>query len=341
MLRFKFYRSTNFKQMDTFTTNQSFSENMHIPQRDIDTAEAAKPALSSLHKVLSDTTSPKKLIRNALIPVFWHLVGRPSPPPGRQGQALSRPMIPSQLKDLLGYVSEDFTALAHIQRNGNRSPQAWTEWRASMGRFNLDDEFKLSEWIEVIDAFTKLGWNSPTKLALVSPTQLRTAFECHSKGTAAIQLWTAATLLFADLSSASFLVPKGASENAEKFLRRLKSAQLCPNSACSNIKTALNKSKIRKLPINFDQLGPAAKLKMLQRSNLPLYKANRFFRTASQSVALTGIHRCFESFASGIRRYYSFCELKGTPLPSAGTGERRAERDLQTRPMLFQLRGDT
>lgn len=87
--------------------------------------------------------------------------------------------------------------------------------------------------------------------------------EGHSKKVAAIQLWTAATLLFADLSSASFLVLKGASENAEKFPQRLKSDQLCSKAVRSDVKTALYKSKISKLPIKFEQLGPAAKLEAL------------------------------------------------------------------------------
>ena len=316
ILRFKFYSSTNFKQMNTFTTNQSFSENMHIPQRDVATAEEANLALSSLQKVLSDTTPPKKLIRNALIPVFSI----------RWGAQVIRRVTRDRLCRVLCSLrnskldSDTYRKISLLRHTSSETetdfPQAWTEWRATIERFNLDDEFKISEWIEVIDTFAKLGWDPPTKLALVSPTQLRTALEGHSKGTAAIQLWTDAVLLFADLSSASFIVLNGASENAEKFLHRLKSDQLCANAARSDIKTALSKSKISKLPINFDQLGPSAKLKILLRANLPLYKVDRFFRTASQSVASTGIQRCFESFASGIRCYYSFCEIKGTPPPS-------------------------
>ena len=76
-------------------------------------------------------------------------------------------------------------------------------------RFNLDDEMKLSEWTEVIDTFVKLGWGAPQKLALIPATQLRPALEGHPKAFPASQLWTASTLLFAELSSASFHVLKG------------------------------------------------------------------------------------------------------------------------------------
>ena len=177
-------------------------------------------------------------------------------------------------------------------------------WRAAIESFNLDDEHKLSDWVAVIDAFAKLGWGSPSNLALVSSTQLRTAIEWHAKGLAASQLWTADTLLFEDLSPASFLALKGASGNDEKLIRRLKNARLCSNAARADVKTSLNESKINNnLPNDFDKMGPEAKLNTLRKANLPLYKVNRFFRTSAQSIALTGIQRAFPGFASGIRCY--------------------------------------
>ena len=146
---------------------------MHIPQRDIATAEAAKLALSSLQKVLPDTTSPEKLIRNALIPVF-----------GIRRDALAFRRV---TMDRLGRVlcslrnskldSETYRGISPPRTTASEteteSPQAWADWRAAIERFNLDDEFKLTEWIEAIDTFKKLGWGSPSKMALVSATQLR------------------------------------------------------------------------------------------------------------------------------------------------------------------------
>ena len=85
---------------------------------------------------------------------------------------------------------------------------------------------QLSAWVEVIDTLIKLGWGSPQKLALVPSIHLRLALEGQNKALQASQLWAAPALLFADLSSAPFLVLKGASDNAEKFPHRLKSAKL-------------------------------------------------------------------------------------------------------------------
>ena len=286
---------------------------MNIPQRDIATAEAAKLVLRSLDNTLKDTKAPMKLIQAALIPVFgirWNAQVIRRITRERLCNILSR--LRNSKLDPLTY--RRVSLLWHTASETlSDFPTAWEPWRTTIERFNLDDEMQLKDWIEVIDTFVKLGWGSPQKLSLIPATQLRPAVEWHPKALQATQLWTASTLLFADLSSASFHVLKGASENAEKFLQRVKSTTLCSKASRSDVKAALNRSKISKLPVNFDKLGPSAKLKVLRKANLPQYKVNRFFRTASQSIALTGIQRCFKSFASGIRCYFSFCELRGNP----------------------------
>ena len=286
---------------------------MNIPQRDIATAEAAKLVLSSLQRVLSDTKAPRKLTQSDLIPVFGI----------RWGAQVIRRITSARLCNILCSLRNSkldpltYRLVSLLWQTASETvsgfPTDWPPWRVTIERFNLDDVLKLSDWVEIVDNFAKLGWDSPQKLALVSSNMIRLALEGFHKATFALQLWTASALLFADLSSASFLILKGAAENAEKFLDRLKSAKLCSGAARSDVKSALNRSKISKIPINFDKLGPMGKIKSLKKAQLPQFKLNRFFRTASQSVALTGIHRCFKSFASCARCYYAFCELRGTP----------------------------
>ena len=43
---------------------------MHIPQREVATAEAAKLVVSRLQTVLADLSSPKKMIVDAALPIF-------------------------------------------------------------------------------------------------------------------------------------------------------------------------------------------------------------------------------------------------------------------------------
>ena len=192
-------------------------------------------------------------------------------------------------------------------------PAARARWRETIECFNLDDEFKLSERVDVIGNFAKIGWGAQSKLPLISPTQLRAALEGHRKSTAATQLWAAATLLFADLSPASFLVLNGDTGNAEKVPHRLNNAALRNNADRSDAEKAIGKPKPSNPPKDFNKLGPSGKLNALLESQIPQYVVNRFFRTASQSIDSDAIRRCLTSFASGIRRYYIFRELRGTP----------------------------
>ena len=243
---------------------------MHIPQRDIDTSEEAKLFMANLQKVLADATSPKKLIREALIPAFgirWDAQVIRSVEGGRL-RRITRSLRNSKL-DALTY-----RMVSHLLKSdsetGTDFPEAWTEWRATIERFNFDDEFKLSEWIDVIGAFSKLGWDSPSKLALATPTQLRLAMEVYRNSTAALQLWTSAALLSAGLSSASFLILNGGSGNAEKFPHRINSDTFRNNAARSDVKMALGRSKIHKLPKDFDKMGHSPKLQTLRKDQSPI-----------------------------------------------------------------------
>ena len=46
---------------------------------------------------------------------------------------------------------------------------------------------------------------------------------------------------------------------------------------------------------------------------MPQFEIGRFFRPTSQAIATAGIRKCFSSFASGIRCYFRFCELRRNP----------------------------
>ena len=78
----------------------------------------------------------------------------------------------------------------------------------------------------MIDALIKKGWNSPQKLALVHTSLFQAALEGSPHRELATQLWTATVLLFADLSSASFLLLKGVSADAERLITALRMARL-------------------------------------------------------------------------------------------------------------------
>ena len=74
------------------------------------------------------------------------------------------------------------------------------------------------------------------------------------------------------------------------------------------------------MPKSFSPLGQDAKLAHLRTESVNKLKGRCFFRVASQRAALTGARYCFGSFASAIRRYFSFRELRrAPPFPATAT----------------------
>ena len=71
-----------------------------------------------------------------------------------------------------------------------------------------------------------------------------------------------------------------------------------------------------RLPKSFPELGPASKLNKMRLASVNQPKIVRFFRPASQRRALIGAGAFFGGFASALRCYCSFCELRNaTPFP--------------------------
>ena len=172
----------------------------------------------------------------------------------------------------------------------------------------------IKDWVGEIGAFANLGWDTPIKIAQISFDTLSARIPDGPSKLFAIELWEDATLSFADTPSAAILTLHGASDDAEKLIARQRRASLCRRAITSDIKTAANENCPR---ANFSKLGPDAKLKVLKKANLPQCTLNRFPHTTSHGIALAGIRRCFDSFASAIRCYYSFCELRSCiPFPA-------------------------
>ena len=165
-------------------------------------------------------------------------------------------------------------------------PHIWEACRVAIGRFNLDDGRKPQARVGVVDAFAKYGWGAPEKLATVHATQLEATLANTSIREAANQLWTARVILFADLSSAYFLLLKGGSRDAAKLIIQLRPAPARFKAVHPDTKYALMRLEFKQ---EFDMLGPSAKLQRLRAAHLPQFRLNRYFRTASQDLALRGI----------------------------------------------------
>ena len=189
-------------------------------------------------------------------------------------------------------------------------PASWGERRDLVEKINLGDITPLSEWAGVIAGLIKIGWASPTKLATASPELISAALPDGQEKLLSLQLWKASTLIWTASSSSAWAKVNYITDTSDQLIARMKKAPLCRSAASDEVKLSFSTEPTKK---SFPKMVPTAKLRTLSNANLEQFQMGRFFRTAAQDLALTGIHRTFPSFASGIRRYYKFCELKGCP----------------------------
>ena len=152
-------------------------------------------------------------------------------------------------------------------------PASRGEWRALIGKFNLDDAAPLSDWAGVIAAVTKLGRASLVKLAQASADQISAGLPDGPTRFLALQLRRAASLVWTDSPSAPHLKIYGETEDAGDFIARLKRASLRRRAVTNAIKMSINKKSPKK---DFLKMGPSAKLHTLREDSMPKFKLGRF-----------------------------------------------------------------
>ena len=150
-------------------------------------------------------------------------------------------------------------------------------------------------------------------MALATHSQLSTLGADFSPQSQLDVAWRATALAFSGPPSSAAPRLEGASQCAETFLRTIKAVGLKSPHAARRV--ALSCERLR-LPRVFSKMGPSAKLKILRKAGTPLSTVNSFFRSASQLNTLRGVRLCYSSFASAVRLYFSFCEIKSIrPFP--------------------------
>ena len=229
---------------------------MFIPQRDLATSQAANIVLTALVRTLADVSSPKKEIIKAVLPIFgirWNAtvirrVGKEKLRKILWSLRNSKLDLGSYLKVRALWLSADVDEAIF--------PQRWEPWLTVIERFNLDSDYQLSSWVPVIDTFEKRGWNTPNKLALINHALLQAALADYPQREQALQLWTATVLLFPDLSPASYLILLGASSDAEKLTRKLRTAPLRIKAVIKDTNRGIPELRLSK---NSPPAGPGCK----------------------------------------------------------------------------------
>ena len=286
---------------------------MEIPHRELATAAAASLVLTNLKRQLNDLAAPSHKLEAAIFPVFGI----------RWDRSVIRKIGSKMLTELLCSLRNSKLSASSYNRvrdlwvsaltNDSSFPPAWEPWRSLIERFNLDDETTWDTWFQVVDDMVKRGWVTPSHLAVIDHQTLSATSSSKPLFEKYFLLWKAAALVYSNATSGAHLVLLGASTNAETLLHRLKATSLVDSAVRNDVNEAL--SKIR-LPKEFENLGPTAKLDKLRKASVNKTKIRTFFRTASQAHSLIGVRFCFRSFSSAIRCYFSFCELRDTtPFP--------------------------
>ena len=236
---------------------------MDIPYRELATANAAKLVVPNLLAKLHCSTTPQKEINEAVIPLFGI----------RWGLAVFRRVGARKLRHVLwclrnSKLSEtDYNRVGQLWKTAvadtGSFPDAWGSWRTLIGRFNLDDEVPLHDWVVTIDTCIKLGWSEPAKLSLVDPHTVQTETLSHRLPLPAIHLWEASALVFSENSGGSIPALKGASADAESLPIRLKAVSLADSAVRKDVAKSIKKTA---LPKNFFRFGPNGQTSQITRS---------------------------------------------------------------------------
>ena len=288
---------------------------MDIAHRVIATAEAADLVAKSLGRTASQRDVSASQLFHAIIPAFgirWssdatRRIGSSRINPSRQ--QLRNANLPLDRYNRLTALWKD-----SVSNDPRCCPKQWESWRSLIERFELDDVDNLSAWIPVV------RWRIDQKLPDPPPPGDRFpvatqyvdrwgngGFECEKTVAGGSHRFRGP--------------PSGALESmmltrpdADSLIKAIVGADFASCGAARLVTAACHRLKVRK---TFLPLGPAAKMKRPRKNHASLKTMNSFLRKPSHHIALTGVRKALPSFASGVRSYFSFCEIKGVyPFPA-------------------------
>ena len=192
---------------------------MEIPQREIATSAAGRLVRSNPQRVSADTSSPKKEIALSATPIFGI----------RWGAQVIRRVAADRLREIIRPIRNSNLGNANYQRgralwtaahiNGPNFPSSWGDWRALIGKSNLDSAKPLKDWVEAIGNLTKMGRAEPLKIAQISSEVLMDSPPDGLDKLTAMRLWEAASFSATDTPSASIFMLNGVSGDAEKIIK--------------------------------------------------------------------------------------------------------------------------
>ena len=293
---------------------------MDPPDRASATAAAANLVLASLHRVVRDAQASERALSAAILPVFgirWSVevirrIGSTQVAGSRYINNLLLLLRNSKLK------IADYNRVSQLWVNAffndpTSFPDSWESWRSLIERFDLDDILSLRDWTPVVQWCVNQGIREPDHLASLCRPQLDNLSTGEDFADRLVQLWRSAVLTFSTTATGTSNAVRFQSESVESLLNLIKGASLSTSGAAQRVTLACQRLNVDQ---GFFKLAPSQKMKLLRAKSVPQKTLNTFFKRQSQLIALTGVRKVFPSFASGIRSYFAFCELRAVrPFP--------------------------
>ena len=281
---------------------------MEIPNRAIATAEAADIVVTRLEKAAAYSQVSVRELSRAIIPVFGI----------RWSADVVRRIGSRRINPLLQKLRNSELPLPHYNRLASlwkdahfddvtAFPPKWENWRTLIERFALDEVANLRDWIPTVQRCVNQQLTDPQVLAAASQSQLNTLLAGASVASNARKLWRAAVVAFADPPSGDLETMLMPNPDADSLLRAIRGTSFTVCGAANAVTEACQRLKVK---TTFLSLGPSAKMKLLRKNCVSQKTMDSFFKKKSQHIALTGVRKTLPSFASGVRSYFSFCELK-------------------------------
>ena len=177
-------------------------------------------------------------------------------------------------------------------------PPGWLLWIPLIRRFRINDRFSWTTLYETLPFLHLKGYSSPGNLAILTSSVFESTFAGANRLSELRALWGAARAVFTKNANEDFTHSSTFYFSSDTFAIGVKEASKrtkTDNPAlCHETKSFCPKP-------SFNKLGPAAKLALLRKRNLPQQKLTRFITERSQLNLLKQIKGSLPSIASAIR----------------------------------------
>ena len=242
----------------------------------------------------------KKVIDHITVAKINRLLGR-----------LKRSCIP---KETLRLVIEHFH---RAQRQEEPViPLRFTAWREVVSRTSLTTLTDPDTWVEVWNELELHRIPDPTLLTQISLAEINSIAQSSPFGELILPLWQAVRI--ENAQNIEHSMPKITFRNDPVSLPE---ALRAPSVDASVVGTEYKDSKeALGLPMDFDQLGPIARISALQAATPDSQHLLRFLSAGAQSNILEQVKHTLPSVASGVACYFAFCSLLSiAPFPPTNT----------------------